>query len=89
MSHIAVPVSLLRSPGSGYAMTSNIPLLQQDLSAYLILIAKRIAALRAELRRIVRILGLPAALVTLVKRSSCRLGASALCAELALVYSAA
>ena len=47
------------------------------------------AALGAELRRMMRILGLPAALVALILGSVSGLGAAALSAELALIQSAA
>ena len=42
-----------------------------------VIIIKRISALRTELRRILRIFRLPSALVTLIKRFSCRLLGSA------------
>ena len=54
-----------------------------------VVIVKDVAALGAELRRICGILGLPAALVTLVKRCACGLWLAALGAELALVYGTA
>ena len=47
------------------------------------------AALRTELRRILRIFRLPSALVTLIKRFSCRLLGSAFRTEFALVDCAA
>ena len=104
MSHIAVPVSLSRSPGSGYAVTPDLQYagsiaayttlqdsynLMLYISAYFILIAEGIAALRAELRRIVRILGLPSALVASVERCACRLLSAAVLAEFTLVDSTA
>ena len=50
-----------------------------------IVIVKRIAAFRTELRRVCRILGLPSALVTFVKRCALRLLLAAFLAELTLI----
>ena len=54
-----------------------------------VVIVENIAALRAELRRMVRIWRLPATLIALEQRCSLRLLAAAFSAELAFVYSAA
>ena len=54
-----------------------------------IVVIENIAALRAELRRMVRIWRLPATLIALEQRCSLRLLAAAFSAELAFVYSAA
>ena len=59
------------------------------ISSDLVVIVEYIAALRAELRRIMRISGLPATLVTSVKRCTLRLLGSALLAELSLIHCAA
>ena len=58
------------------------------LISYLIVVVEYIAALRTELRRIMRILRLPAALVTSVKRCTFGLLSSALLTELTLIYRA-
>ena len=54
-----------------------------------VVIVENIAALRAELRRMVRIWRLPATLIALEQRCSLRLLAATFSAELAFVYSAA
>ena len=54
-----------------------------------IIVGKTISALGAELRRILRILGLPSALITSVEGRVRRLSASALGAEFTLIYASA
>lgn len=55
---------------------------------YLLFVAvvENVSALGTELRRILRVLGLPAAFVAAVKGRFCGLGSSALGTEFALVY---
>ena len=59
------------------------------ISSDLVAVVKYIAALRTELRRMMRILRLPATLVALVNRCSFRLFSSALLTELPLIHCAA
>ena len=53
---------------------------------FFVVIVKDVSAFRAELRRIRRVLRLPTALVTTVKRFSLRLLGTAALAELTLIY---
>ena len=60
-----------------------------DLILYLVVVVKRIAALRAEFWRILRVGRIPAALVALVKRLACRTFRAAPLAEITLIHRAA
>ncbi len=59
------------------------------INSDLVAVVEYIAALRTELRRMMRILRLPATLVTSVKRCTIGLLSSTLLTELALIHCAA